>query len=86
MTTIATVTVGDSITAAKLNEIITAVNSSSGKGATGGGGDQVFAETNQVVTTDYTLTAGFNALSAGPLSINAGATVTIPTGATWSIV
>jgi len=57
-----------------------------GGGATGGGSDQVFVETNQNVASDYTLTTGFNAMSAGPVTIATGVTVTIPTGATWSIV
>ena len=57
-----------------------------GGGATGGSADQVFVETNQIVTSDYTLSSGFNAMSAGPVSINTGVTVTVPTGATWSIV
>jgi len=57
-----------------------------GGGATGGGQDKVFYENAQVVTANYTLTAGQNAMSAGPITINSGVTVTIPTGATWSIV
>jgi len=57
-----------------------------GGGATGAGGDSVFIENDQVVTTNYTLTAGKNAVSAGTITINSGVTVTIPTGANWSIV
>jgi hypothetical protein len=57
-----------------------------GGGATGAGGDKVFVETNQTVTTSYTLTTNFNAMTAGPVTINGGVTVTIPTGAVWSIV
>ena len=57
-----------------------------GGGATGGGGDAVFVETNQTITADYTLTSGFNAMSAGPVTIANGVTVTIPTGATWTVV
>ena len=57
-----------------------------GGGATGGGGDAVFVETNQNITADYTLSTGFNAMSAGPVTIASGVTVTIPTGATWTIV
>lgn len=34
-------------------------------GATGGGGDQVFNENDQVVSTDYTLSASANAVTAG---------------------
>jgi len=54
--------------------------------ATGGGVDEVFVETDQIVLSDYTLTSGKNAMTAGPVSINTGVTVTIPTGAVWSIV
>lgn len=57
-----------------------------GGGATGAGGDSVFIENDQVVTTDYTLTAGKNAVSAGTITIISGVTVTVPTDATWSIV
>jgi hypothetical protein len=52
----------------------------------GGGSDHVFYENAQTVTTNYTLTAGKNAMSAGPLTINNGITVTIPSGATWSVL
>ena len=57
-----------------------------GGGATGAPGNGVFVETDQAVTGNYTLTAGKNAMTAGPVTINTGVTVTIPTGATWSIV
>jgi hypothetical protein len=57
-----------------------------GGGATGGSSDDVFYENGQTVTTSYTLSTGKNAMSAGPVTINAGATVTIPSGQSWSIV
>jgi hypothetical protein len=57
-----------------------------GGGATGAPGNGVFVETDQTVTGDYTLTAGKNAMTAGPITINTGVTVTVPTGATWTIV
>jgi hypothetical protein len=60
--------------------------SSVGGGATGGGSDTVFLENSNTVTTNYTLTAGKNAVSAGPVTINAGVVVTIPSGASWVIV
>ena len=50
-----------------------------GAGATGGGTDQVFFESDQAVTTDYTLTASKNAHTVSP-TINAGVTVTVPSG------
>jgi hypothetical protein len=52
----------------------------------GNGGDRVFVENDQTVTSDYTITAGKNAMSAGPISIDTGVTVTIPTGSVWHIV
>ena len=55
-------------------------------GAAGGGTDDVFYENSQVVTTSYTLTTSKNAMSAGPVSINSGVVVTIPSGQSWSIV
>jgi hypothetical protein len=40
----------------------------------------------QTVTADYTLAATNNAMSAGPITINSGVTVTISSGARWVIV
>nr|BAR30142.1 T7-like tail fiber [uncultured Mediterranean phage uvMED] len=55
-------------------------------GATGGGSDEVFYENGQTVTTSYSITSNKNAMSAGPLSINSGAVVTVPSGSVWTIV
>lgn len=60
--------------------------SSGGGGAVGGGADAVFYENGQTITADYTLTVNKNAMTAGPITINTGITVTIPAGTTWSIV
>ena len=49
-------------------------------------GDEVFYENEQNVTTSYTLTTGKNAMSAGPITVDAGVDVTIPSGADWVIV
>lgn len=57
-----------------------------GGGATGAGGDEVFIENSKTVTANYTITAGKNAMSAGPITINDGVTVTIPDGSVWTIV
>jgi hypothetical protein len=46
----------------------------------------VFLENSNTVTTNYTLSTGKNAVSAGPVTINAGITVTVPSGASWVIV
>lgn len=55
-------------------------------GAKGGGTDQVFYENDQVVTTSYELSASVNAISAGPITIDGSASVTIPAGGNWVIV
>lgn len=57
-----------------------------GGGATGGGGDTVFVENSRTVTTSYTLTTGKSAESVGPITINSGVTVTVPSGARWVIL
>jgi hypothetical protein len=57
-----------------------------GGGATGGGSDDVFYENAQTVTQNYTLTTSKNAMTAGPVSINSGVTVTVPSGQSWVIV
>ena len=51
-----------------------------GAGATGGGTDEVFFESDQAVTTNYTLSSGKHAHTVSP-TINSGVTVTVPSGA-----
>jgi hypothetical protein len=57
-----------------------------GGGATGGGSDQVFVQNQPTVTTSYSLPAGYNAESVGPITINSGVTVTIPSGQRWVVL
>lgn len=57
-----------------------------GGGATGGGGDQVFFENDLTVTQDYTIGATKNAGTFGPVAIDSGATVTVPSTSVWTIV
>jgi len=57
-----------------------------GGGATGGGSDNVFYENAQNVTVDYTLSSSTNAMSAGPITVDSGVTVTVGSGQTWTIV
>jgi hypothetical protein len=56
------------------------------KGPTGAGGDTIFFENGQTVTTSYTITTSKNAMTAGPVTINSGITVTIPSGSVWTVV
>tara|TARA_Y100000748_G_scaffold224596_1_gene189165 strand:- start:1205 stop:1888 length:684 start_codon:yes stop_codon:yes gene_type:complete len=62
----------------------------SGGGAVGGGSDKLFVENGTTMTTNYTLGTEFgatcNALSAGPITINAGITLTIPSGSVYTVV
>ena len=55
-------------------------------GATGAGGDTVFYENGQTVTTDYTVTASNNAMSAGPVTVASGINVTLTGTSEWVIV
>jgi hypothetical protein len=59
-----------------------------GGGATGGAGstDDVFYENGQTVTANYTITTNKNAVTAGPVTVNSGVTVTIPSGSSWVVV
>ena len=38
------------------------------------------------VATSYTIPTNYNAFSAGPISVNSGVTVTVPSGSNWVIV
>jgi hypothetical protein len=42
--------------------------------------------TQQVIAENYTVTAGYNGLSAGDVDVAATYAVTVPAGATWVIV
>lgn len=46
----------------------------------------VFYENAQNVTSNYTISTNKNAMSAGPITIDTGVSVTIPAGSTWTIV
>ena len=46
----------------------------------------VFFENDKVVAVNYQITSTKNAMSAGPISINAGIAVTVPSGCSWTIV
>ena len=46
----------------------------------------VFFENDIEVGVGYSITSGKNAMSAGPISINAGIAVTVPSGSSWTIV
>ena len=51
-----------------------------------GAKEGVFWENSQTVTTNYTITSNKNAGTFGPITINSGVSVTIPSGSRWVIV
>lgn len=55
-------------------------------GATGGSSDDVFYENSQSVTASYTITAGKSAMSTGPITVDSGAVVTVPSGSRWVVL
>ena len=55
-------------------------------GAAGASGNAVFYENDTNVTASYQITSGKNAMSAGPIVLNAGVVVTIPAGSVWTVV
>lgn len=57
-----------------------------GGGATGGGGDEVFVLNSRVVTADYEFPTGKSGESVGPITIDSGVTVTIPSDERWVIL
>ncbi len=80
------------LTASKLTGALPAIDGSNltglQAGATGGnsGGNAVFWENQQTVTHDYAISANRNAGSFGPITINSGITVTVPSTSNWTIV
>jgi hypothetical protein len=48
--------------------------------------NSVFFENDIAVAVNYQITTNKNAMSAGPIAINAGIAVTVPSGSAWTIV
>jgi hypothetical protein len=49
-------------------------------------GGQGYVENSATVAVSSTITAGNNAMSAGPVTINSSITVTVPSGSRWVVV
>tara|TARA_Y100001978_G_scaffold28696_1_gene24552 strand:+ start:424 stop:906 length:483 start_codon:yes stop_codon:yes gene_type:complete len=52
----------------------------------GSSSNKVFFENDKVVSVNYQITSTKNAMTAGPISINSGIGVTVPSGCSWTIV
>jgi hypothetical protein len=63
-----------------------AASGSGGGMPTGAGGDTVFYENGLSVTTTYSIPSSRGAMSTGPITIQTGATVTIPSDSRWVIL
>ena len=57
-----------------------------GAGAAGTGNNQVFFQNDLNVTASYSIPSGKNAGTFGPVSVNSGITVTVPSGSVWTVV
>ena len=57
-----------------------------GGGAAGTGGNQVFFQNDLNVTASYTIPDGKNAGTFGPITVDSGVTVTVPSGSVWTVV
>ena len=57
-----------------------------GQGAIGGGSDQVFYLNDQIVTTNFTVPVGKNAVTGGTITVSPAVTVTVSAGSTWTVV
>ena len=68
------------ITAGEMNAIETAIN-----GINPVGTGAVYENSN-TITANYTMTSSKNGVSAGPVTVATGITVSIPTGSRWVIV
>jgi hypothetical protein len=49
-------------------------------------GSQGYVENANTVATSASINTGNNAISAGPVSVNSGVTITVPTGSVWTVV
>ena len=52
----------------------------------GSSSNKVFFENDKVISVNYQITSTKNAMTAGPVSINSGIGVTVPSGCSWTIV
>ena len=86
---------GENLTNLTASQLIGALPAISGANLTnlppsapvgGASTNTVFFENAKEVAVNYQITTNKNAMSAGPLQINAGIAVTVPSGSSWTIV
>jgi hypothetical protein len=52
----------------------------------GGGTNRAFYVNDTTISYDYTVPTNKNAMTAGPVVVNSGVVVTIPSGSTWTVI
>jgi hypothetical protein len=71
-------------------QVLTVASGAPSWAAAGGGGSNITTlglyENSATIGANYTIGTGNNAISAGPITVSTGFTVTVPTGSTWTIV
>ena len=77
----ATLTAGTNVTITNGDGAITIAASGGG-----GGGSSVILENQRTISSNYTITDGYNGLSVGPVTINTGVTVTVGTDERWVVM
>ena len=86
---------GENLTNLTASQLIGALPAISGANLTnlppsapvgGASTNTVFFENAKEVAVNYQITSTKNAMSAGPIAINAGIAVTVPSGCSWTIV
>jgi hypothetical protein len=81
-----TVSISQTVSSTTMNTSDFVKIAGGGGGASGAGGDQIFFQNDLTVTASYSIPTGKNAGTFGPVTVNSGVTVTVPSGSVWSVV
>lgn len=49
-------------------------------------GSDGYVENHASIDSNQTINTGYNAMSAGPITVASGVTITVPTGSVWTVV
>jgi hypothetical protein len=75
------------VTASKLTGALPAIDGSALTGlASGAVANDTMYENATTLSSNYTLTTGRNAISVGPITVNSGVTLTVPSGQRWVVL
>ena len=75
------------LAASKLTGALPAIDGSALTGlASGAVANDTMYENATTLSSNYTLTTGRNAISVGPITVNSGVTLTVPSGQRWVVL